>query len=78
MRTGCNRCHDTPNGNSNLPTYIVREHAVFRKWPYLPSYVMSLSDIDSKIKNVIDMVFLYDFFEPTLAILYSPQQTWTG
>ncbi|KAK3835815.1 MAG: CPSF A subunit region-domain-containing protein [Linnemannia elongata] len=48
------------------------------KWPYLPSYVMSLSDIDSKIKNVIDMVFLYDFFEPTLAILYSPQQTWTG
>ncbi|KAK3837510.1 MAG: CPSF A subunit region-domain-containing protein [Linnemannia gamsii] len=49
-----------------------------KKWPYLPSYVMSLSDIDSKIKNVIDMVFLYDFFEPTLAILYSPQQTWTG
>ncbi|KAF9903816.1 Cleavage and polyadenylation specificity factor subunit 1 [Linnemannia zychae] len=49
-----------------------------KKWPYLPSYVMALSDIDSKIKNVIDMVFLYDFFEPTLAILYSPQQTWTG
>jgi cleavage and polyadenylation specificity factor subunit 1 len=39
---------------------------------------MSLSDIDVRIKNVIDMVFLYDFFEPTLAILFSPQQTWTG
>ncbi|KAG0089651.1 Cleavage and polyadenylation specificity factor subunit 1 [Podila epicladia] len=51
---------------------------VSKKWPYLPSYVMSLSDIDIRIKNVIDMVFLYDFFEPTLAILFSPQQTWTG
>ncbi|KAG0331722.1 Cleavage and polyadenylation specificity factor subunit 1 [Podila humilis] len=49
-----------------------------KKWPYQPSYVMSLSDIDTRIKNVIDMVFLYEFFEPTLAILFSPQQTWTG
>ncbi|KAF8979797.1 Cleavage and polyadenylation specificity factor subunit 1, partial [Entomortierella lignicola] len=49
-----------------------------KKWPYSPSYVMTLSDIDIRIKNVIDMVFLYDFFEPTLAILFSPQQTWTG
>ncbi|KAG0205891.1 Cleavage and polyadenylation specificity factor subunit 1 [Mortierella sp. GBA30] len=54
------------------------EDDVSKKWPYLPSYVMSLSDIDIRIKNVIDMVFLYDFFEPTLAILFSPQQTWTG
>ncbi|KAF9924351.1 Cleavage and polyadenylation specificity factor subunit 1 [Linnemannia zychae] len=54
------------------------EEDASKKWPYLPSYVMALSDIDPKIKNVIDMVFLYDFFEPTLAILYSPQQTWTG
>ncbi|KAF9917041.1 Cleavage and polyadenylation specificity factor subunit 1 [Lobosporangium transversale] len=44
----------------------------------MPSYVMTLSDIDSKIKNLIDMVFLYDFYEPTLAILFSPEQTWTG
>ncbi|KAI8362546.1 CPSF A subunit region-domain-containing protein [Mortierella sp. GBAus27b] len=51
---------------------------ISKKWPYLPSYVMALSDIDVRIKNVIDMVFLYDFFEPTLAILFSPQQTWTG
>ncbi|KAF9983556.1 Cleavage and polyadenylation specificity factor subunit 1, partial [Modicella reniformis] len=51
---------------------------ISKKWPYLPSYVMALSDIDVRIKNIIDMVFLYDFFEPTLAILFSPQQTWTG
>ncbi|KAG0002046.1 Cleavage and polyadenylation specificity factor subunit 1 [Entomortierella chlamydospora] len=54
------------------------EEDISKKWPYLPSYVMTLSDIDIRIKNVIDMVFLYDFFEPTLAILFSPQQTWTG
>ncbi|KAF9351531.1 Cleavage and polyadenylation specificity factor subunit 1 [Mortierella sp. AD094] len=54
------------------------EDDVSKKWPYSPSYVMTLSDIDIRIKNVIDMVFLYDFFEPTLAILFSPQQTWTG
>ncbi|KAF9970856.1 Cleavage and polyadenylation specificity factor subunit 1 [Actinomortierella ambigua] len=51
---------------------------VSKKWPYLPSYVMTFSDIDIRIKNVIDMEFLYDFYEPTLAILFSPQQTWTG
>ncbi|KAG0253424.1 Cleavage and polyadenylation specificity factor subunit 1 [Actinomortierella ambigua] len=51
---------------------------VSKKWPYLPSYVMTFSDIDVRIKNVIDMQFLYDFYEPTLAILFSPQQTWTG
>ncbi|KAK4054607.1 mRNA cleavage and polyadenylation factor subunit [Microbotryomycetes sp. JL221] len=30
------------------------------------------------IRNVIDMVFLPGFNEPTLAILYAPEQTWTG
>ncbi|KAF9111435.1 Cleavage and polyadenylation specificity factor subunit 1 [Mortierella sp. AM989] len=59
-------------------TSMADEEDVSKKWPYMPSYVMTLSDIDVRIKNVIDMVFLYDFFEPTLAILFSPQQTWTG
>ncbi|KAK3813996.1 MAG: CPSF A subunit region-domain-containing protein [Benniella sp.] len=59
-------------------TAIGDDDDISKKWPYLPSYVMALSDIDVRIKNVIDMVFLYDFFEPTLAILFSPQQTWTG
>ncbi|KAG0368622.1 CPSF A subunit region-domain-containing protein [Gamsiella multidivaricata] len=59
-------------------TSIGEEDDASKKWPYLPSYVMTLSDIDIRIKNVIDMVFLYDFYEPTLAILFSPQQTWTG
>ena len=30
------------------------------------------------VRNVIDLVFLPGFNDPTLAILYSPQQTWAG
>ena len=48
------------------------------KQPYQPSYVISFSNIDPSIKNVVDMVFLADYFEPTLAILYEPWPTWAG
>ncbi|KAJ3275698.1 Cleavage and polyadenylation specificity factor subunit 1 [Borealophlyctis nickersoniae] len=48
------------------------------KYPFLPSYVISVSSIDPKIRNVVDIAFLYDYFEPTLAILYETTQTWTG
>ena len=46
--------------------------------PFLPSFVMSFAQIHSSIVNVSDFVFLNDFFEPTLAILYDTQPTWTG
>lgn len=49
-----------------------------RKWPYLPSFLIDLETIDGRIKNVIDMVFLSDYYEPTLAILFQSEQTWTG
>lgn len=49
-----------------------------RKWPYYPSFLIDLQSIDSRIKNVVDMVFLADYYEPTLAILFQPEQTWTG
>ncbi|CEI86533.1 hypothetical protein RMCBS344292_00972 [Rhizopus microsporus] len=48
------------------------------KWPYQPSFVIDLSTLDSRIKNIIDMSFLSDYYEPTLAILFQPEQTWTG
>ncbi|KAI9279545.1 CPSF A subunit region-domain-containing protein [Sporodiniella umbellata] len=48
------------------------------KWPYHPSFIIDLSTLDSRIKNVIDMTFLSDYYEPTLAILFQPEQTWTG
>ncbi|CAG8638902.1 15184_t:CDS:10, partial [Funneliformis caledonium] len=48
--------------------------------PYLQSIVFDVSSIDSqiKIKNVIDMEFLYGCHEPTLAILFESFQTWPG
>ncbi|CEP07342.1 hypothetical protein [Parasitella parasitica] len=49
-----------------------------QKWPYFPSFLIDLVSIDARIKNVIDMVFLSDYYEPTLAILFQPEQTWTG
>ncbi|KAI7867053.1 CPSF A subunit region-domain-containing protein [Mucor mucedo] len=48
------------------------------KWPYSPSFLIDLETIDPRIKNVIDMVFLADYYEPTLAILFQSEQTWTG
>ncbi|KAL1925408.1 uncharacterized protein VTP21DRAFT_291 [Calcarisporiella thermophila] len=48
------------------------------KWPYHPSFVLEAKKIDPRIRNVIDTAFLYDYFEPTLAILFEPQQTWPG
>ncbi|KAI8813010.1 CPSF A subunit region-domain-containing protein, partial [Cladochytrium replicatum] len=48
------------------------------KHPYYPSYVISFSSIDPKIRSVVDVVFLHDYYEPTLAILYETTQTWTG
>ncbi|RKO91040.1 hypothetical protein BDK51DRAFT_51243 [Blyttiomyces helicus] len=48
------------------------------KYPFSPSFVIPVSSIDPKIRNVVDMTFLYDYFEPTLAILFETVQTWTG
>ncbi|PVV03598.1 hypothetical protein BB560_001911 [Smittium megazygosporum] len=42
------------------------------------SFVIDLTSDLLQIKNVRDFVFLNDFNEPTLAILYEPAQTWSG
>ncbi|RCI03416.1 Cleavage and polyadenylation specificity factor subunit 1, partial [Rhizopus stolonifer] len=57
---------------------LTAEEEEEEKWPYLPSFIIDLSTLDSRIKNVIDMTFLSDYYEPTLAILFQPEQTWTG
>ncbi|KAI8343824.1 CPSF A subunit region-domain-containing protein [Blakeslea trispora] len=49
-----------------------------QKWPYDPSFLIDLETIDPRIQNVIDMVFLSDYYEPTLAILFQSEHTWTG
>ncbi|KAK9450054.1 CPSF A subunit region-domain-containing protein [Limtongia smithiae] len=42
------------------------------------SFVVDAHKLDDSISNVIDLVFLYEYREPTLAILYEPKRTWTG
>ncbi|CAG8449548.1 6133_t:CDS:10 [Ambispora gerdemannii] len=54
------------------------EEEVASKWPYLPSFVVDLTTIHPRLKNMIDMEFLNDYYEPTLAILFEPIQTWPG
>lgn len=49
-----------------------------RALPYAPSFVLPLRDVDANIRNVRDVVFLPDFQRPTLAVLFSSEQTWTG
>lgn len=46
--------------------------------PYMPSFVLPLSELNSSIKNIKDLVFLTGFNNPTLAVLYEPTSTWVG
>jgi cleavage and polyadenylation specificity factor subunit 1 len=49
-----------------------------RDLPYSPSFVLAYNEIDEHIRNVVDVVFLPGFNTPTIAILFQPEQTWTG
>ncbi|KEP51741.1 cleavage and polyadenylation specificity factor protein [Rhizoctonia solani 123E] len=47
--------------------------------PYSPSFVLDLPvNVDSRIKQVIDIAFLPGFNNPTLAVLYQSEFTTTG
>ncbi|KAF8542072.1 CPSF A subunit region-domain-containing protein [Trichophaea hybrida] len=46
--------------------------------PFLPSFVVSAAQLDDAISHVLSLVFLHEYREPTLGILYSPRFTWTG
>ncbi|KAL1736023.1 CPSF A subunit region-domain-containing protein [Schizophyllum commune] len=47
--------------------------------PYSPSFILNLpSEVESGIRNVIDFTFLPGFSNPTVAVLYETNQTWTG
>ncbi|KAI0259707.1 CPSF A subunit region-domain-containing protein [Gloeopeniophorella convolvens] len=50
-----------------------------RDVPYSPSFVLDLAaEVDERIRNVVDFVFLPGFNNPTIAVLFQAQQTWTG
>ncbi|KAI0313592.1 CPSF A subunit region-domain-containing protein [Amylostereum chailletii] len=47
--------------------------------PYSPSFILDLrEDVDERIQNVVDFVFLPGFTNPTMAVLFEAQRTWTG
>ena len=49
-----------------------------RDVPYSPSFVLDLAVVEERIHNIIDFTFLPGFNNPTIAVLFETQQTWTG
>lgn len=50
-----------------------------RDVPYSPSFILHLTtDVDERIRHIIDFVFLPGFNNPTIAVLFQQSQTWTG
>ncbi|CBQ69361.1 related to cleavage and polyadenylation specificity factor, 160 kDa subunit [Sporisorium reilianum SRZ2] len=46
--------------------------------PYSPSFVLTMREVDPKIRNLKDFCFLPGFQKPTVAVLFSHTPTWTG
>lgn len=46
--------------------------------PYYPSFVVQASQLEESIAHILDEAFLYEYREPTLAILFSGPRTATG
>lgn len=60
-------------------TVLRSSHTFCRqKSSFLPSYIIDVRELDEKLLNIIDMKFLHGYYEPTLLILYEPNQTWPG
>ena len=50
-----------------------------RDIPFSPSFILDLpAKVDQSLRNVIDFVFLSGFNNPTVAVLFQTQQTWTA
>ncbi|TFY69793.1 hypothetical protein EVG20_g3009 [Dentipellis fragilis] len=50
-----------------------------RDVPYSPSFILDFAtDVDERIRNIVDFAFLPGFNNPTIAVLFQTQQTWTG
>ena len=46
--------------------------------PYYPSFIVNASQLEETIAHIVDEAFLYEYREPTLAILFSGTRTATG
>ena len=45
---------------------------------FLPSYIIDVRALDEKLLNIVDLQVLHGYYEPTLLILFEPNQTWPG
>ncbi|KAL5476911.1 CFT1 [Sanghuangporus weigelae] len=58
---------------------VETDNSVNRDIPYSPSFILDLaSQVDNRIRSVVDFVFLPGYNNPTLAVLFQTPQTWTG
>ncbi|KAF5309321.1 hypothetical protein D9611_014402 [Ephemerocybe angulata] len=58
---------------------VMDQDSTTRDVPYSPSFILNLaSQVDEAIHTVVDFSFLPGFNNPTLAVLYQTEQTWTG
>ncbi|KAJ6612805.1 CPSF A subunit region-domain-containing protein [Mycena sp. CBHHK59/15] len=56
-----------------------QDQALAKDVPYSPSFILDLpTSVEENMRNVIDFVFLPGFNNPTMAVLFQTQQTWTG
>ncbi|KAH9477356.1 Protein CFT1 [Psilocybe cubensis] len=56
-----------------------QDQTQFKDVPYSPSFILDLpGQVEPNLRNIIDFVFLPGFHNPTLAVLFQTQQTWTG
>lgn len=65
--------HPDPTVTLSPPVPLRRQKSSF-----LPSYIIDVRELDEKLLNIIDMQFLCGYYEPTLLILFEPNQTWPG
>ncbi|SPO24157.1 related to cleavage and polyadenylation specificity factor, 160 kDa subunit [Ustilago trichophora] len=52
--------------------------AEMQSLPYSPSFVLTMREVDAKIRNMKDFCFLPGFQKPTVAVLFSHSPSWTG
>ncbi|KAG8854213.1 mRNA cleavage and polyadenylation factor subunit [Tulasnella sp. 330] len=55
-----------------------QERTLAKDVPYAPSFVLDLTEVDGRIRNVLDMVFVPGFNNSTIAVAFQTTQTWTG
>lgn len=72
-----NIIEETDNSDSKL-TKPLATSSYGSRAPILASYMITLKDFIEKIDNIIDIQFLYGYYEPTLLILYEPLKTFSG